>query len=98
MEELMVKKDIAKKYVVHYKTLNEVLKSKKNELEKIEPKVTRAAQREIKLQIQTIDKLLDACRPRMSKAFDAKSLTAKMSAKNCPKLLTARMSAKNCGK
>jgi hypothetical protein len=82
MEEIMPKQGFAKEYVVRYKTMNEVLKKKRTELQALQKKVTLTATMDLELQIKAMDLLISRCKGKMSKSYEAKAHTGKMS-KGC---------------
>ncbi len=78
----MATQTATKKYVVNYKTMNEVLKKKRTELKELQKKVTLTATLDLELQIKAMDLLISRCRGHMSKSYEAKSVKGKMS-KGC---------------
>jgi hypothetical protein len=62
VEEVMPKKVVPKTYLIHYKSVNNLLKVKKKELEKLQKKVNLAGKVSLELQIKAIALLLQTCK------------------------------------
>jgi hypothetical protein len=62
VEEVMAKKAVAKKYMVDYKGVNDALKKKKQELEKLQKKVDMLGKIDLELQIRAMSIIIQKCK------------------------------------